>query len=181
MKIFEPLFIKVIEELLECKVDFLLIGGYAVNYYGYGRYTGDIDFWLRPTEENKINFLKAFRHLKKNDEEIEAIRNLDFTKAQVISIGAPPLRIDFLTRVNLINFNEAWDSRKLLVIKNISLPIVNYEHLILTKFNTGRPKDKLDLDELQRINHTTAIKEPTRLKKIIIYIKQLMTLVKRQK
>jgi len=48
MKILEPVFIQVIESLLKCQVEFLLIGGYAVNYYGYGRYTGDIDFWLRP-------------------------------------------------------------------------------------------------------------------------------------
>ena len=57
MKILEPLFVNVIEKLMDCKVEFLLIGGYAVNYYGYGRYTGDIDFWLRPGEVNKIKFL----------------------------------------------------------------------------------------------------------------------------
>ena len=152
MKILEPLFIQVIEKLLECRVEFILIGGYAVNYYGYGRYTGDMDFWLRPDEENKINFLRALTMLKRNEDDVDEIRKLDFTLAQVISMGEPPLRIDFLTQVNLVNFNDAWKKKNMLEVKNFLLPVVDYDHLILTKINTGRPKDKLDLDELQKIN-----------------------------
>lgn len=159
MKILEPLFIDVIGKLLECNVEFMLIGGYAVNYYGYGRYTGDIDFWIRPDETNKINFLNALIKLKRLEDEIKEITKLDFTKAQAISMGVPPLRIDFLTHVNLVNFDEAWQKRNLLPIKNFSLPIVNYEHLIMTKFNTGRTKDKLDLEELQKINKKSGNKK----------------------
>ncbi len=82
MKILEPLFINVINKLLEANVEFLLIGGYAVNYYGYGRYTGDIDFWLNPTNENKNNFLNALTALDRNADDIEQIREFDFTIAQ---------------------------------------------------------------------------------------------------
>src|SRR5579859_6848580 len=121
MKILEPLFINVIEKLQENNVEFLLIGGYAVNYHGYGRYTGDIDFWLKPTDANKINFTNALSMLKRNSEEIEEIKKLDFSQAQVISMGEQPLRIDFLTRVNLVNFDEAWQSRKSITVKNLSL------------------------------------------------------------
>ncbi len=152
MKIFEPLFIDVIEKLLQNNVEFLLIGGYAVNYYGYGRYTGDIDFWLRPDNANKQNFLKALHELKRNPIEIEEIGKLDFALAQVLSIGELPLRIDFLTKVNLVSFNEAWQKRRAFPLKNLELQVVDYHHLILMKLNTGRPKDKLDIDELQRIN-----------------------------
>lgn len=156
MKILEPLFIEVIEKLLENSLEFLLIGGYAVNYYGYGRYTGDMDFWMRPTEENKTNFLHALAALNRDKEDIEEIRKLDFTQSQVISMGEPPLRIDFLTKVNLVNFEEAWQKKKFLTVKNLHLPVVDYQHLILTKINTGRNKDKLDLDELQKINKDKA-------------------------
>ena len=152
MKIFEPLFINVIEKLLQCDVEFILIGGYAVNYYGYGRYTGDIDFWLKPDNANKEKFLKTLAALNRSSEEIEEIEKLDFTLPQVVSIGELPLRVDFLTKVNLVNFDEAWQKRKAFPLKNFVLPVVDYHHLILTKFNTGRPKDKLDIDELQRIN-----------------------------
>ena len=77
MKILEPLFQHVIEKLLENSVEFLLIGGYAVNYHGYGRYTGDMDFWLKPTEENKKHFLKSLAALNRDAGDIEEISKLD--------------------------------------------------------------------------------------------------------
>lgn len=152
MKILEPLFIKVISQLIKSNVDFLLIGGYAVNYYGYGRYTGDIDFWIRPTNDNKQNFISALIALERNPDDVKDIMELDFTQAQVVAMGEQPLRIDFLTRVNLVSFDDAWNKRKYFPVQNAQVPIVDYEHLILTKISTGRPKDMLDLDELQKIN-----------------------------
>jgi predicted nucleotidyltransferase len=152
MDIKDPLFAEVIDCLLSHKVDFLLIGGYAVNYYGFGRYTGDIDFWLRPTNENKAKFVEVLKVLSNNIPLIDYANNLDFTKEQVVQIGKVPHRIDFLTKVNLVEFNEAWEKRRLIPLKGKMLPIVDYEHLILMKINTGRPKDKLDIEELQRRN-----------------------------
>ena len=152
MKILEPIFIEVIEKLIINNVDFILIGGYAVNYYGYGRYTGDIDFWLRPDQKNKEKFLKVFKELNNNSSDLEIIELLNFEEAQVISLGEPPLRIDFLTKVNLVNFDEAWEKKVFFSLKKLSVPVVDFNHLIAMKFNTGRPKDKLDLDQLQKIN-----------------------------
>lgn len=64
MKILDPLFIQVIQQLIKSGVDFILIGGYAVNFYGYGRYTGDMDFGLDPTNSNKLKFIDALTALK---------------------------------------------------------------------------------------------------------------------
>ena len=66
MDIKDPLFSLVINRLLRHQVSFLLIGGYAVNFYGYGRYTGDIDFWLEPSNENKAKFITALKSLSNN-------------------------------------------------------------------------------------------------------------------
>lgn len=159
MKIFQPLFINAIKKLIKNDVEFLLIGGYAVNYYGYGRYTGDIDFWIRPTSENKILFLKALEDLERNKEDINEIGKLDFSKAQVFTIGEEPLRIDFLTKVNMVNFDEAWQKRKYMPLEDLQLPVVGYDHLILTKISTGRTKDLLDLEELQKINQNKSKSE----------------------
>jgi predicted nucleotidyltransferase len=152
MKILEPLFKTVIIQLIESKVEFLLIGGYAVNYYGYGRYTGDIDFWIKPDNKNKLLLTNAFIKLGRNTDDIEKISQLDFTKPQIFFMGEEPLRIDFLTKVNIVNFDEAWQKRKEWPLDAYKVPIVNYEHLILTKIATGRTKDKLDIEELQKIN-----------------------------
>ena len=152
MKILEPVFIEVIEKLILHSVDFIIIGGYAVNYYGYGRYTGDIDFWLRPTNENKGKFLKVFREICSSRKGIEEVELFNFEEPRVISLGEPPLRVDFLTKVNLVDFEEAWQKKVYFSLKNMRVPVVDYNHLITMKFNTGRPKDKLDLDQLQKIN-----------------------------
>lgn len=152
MKIFEPLFLNVINKLISCDVKFLLIGGYAVNYYGYARYTGDIDFWIEPSDENKNRFINCLTALNKNQEDIEKLKKLDFKNAQVITLGEHPIRVDFLTRVNLLKFDEAWEKKKMFELSNQSIPVVDYEHLILTKISTGRTKDKLDVEELQKIN-----------------------------
>ena len=153
MKILEPLFIDVIEKMLRCEVEFMLIGGYAVNYYGYGRYTGDMDFWLKPTNDNKLKFLETLKLLGRNAEDIDELKKYDFTQAQVIAIGELPLRIDFLTKVNLVNFDEAWEKKNFLPINNFQLPVIEYNQLIQTKINTGRSKDKLDIEALQKIHH----------------------------
>lgn len=152
MKIIEPSFKKVIIQLLDSNVLFLLIGGYAVNYHGYGRYTGDIDFWIKPDNQNKLLLLDAFTKLNRNSDDIKEISKLDFTKPQTFFMGEVPLRIDFLTVVNQVNFDEAWKKRKEWPVENFLVPVVDYDHLILTKISTGRTKDKLDLEELQKIN-----------------------------
>ena len=152
MKILEPIFLDVIEKLLLHEVDFILIGGYAVNFYGYGRYTGDIDFWLRPTAINKNKFIKAFSQLNTDESYLNIIKEMNFAEPQAILIGEPPFRVDFLTKVNLVNFDEAWEKRVFLPLKNMQIPVVDYDHLITMKFNTGRPKDQNDLEQLQRIN-----------------------------
>jgi len=152
MKILEPVFISVIEKLIHNEVEFLMIGGYAVNYHGYGRYTGDIDFWINPNDQNKERFLTVFGELCKNKNAVETVKHYDFNQAQVFSLGEPPIQIDFLTQVNLVDFEDAWKEKVFFQVKDIKVPVVNYYHLITMKFNTGRTKDKLDLEQLQRIN-----------------------------
>lgn len=151
MKFLHPSFIEVLKEFNDHHVDFLLIGGYAVNYHGFGRPTGDLDLWLRPDNDNKEKCLDAFKALNFTRESIENINKLDFTKAQVFYIGEVPLRIDFLTKVNMVNFEDAWSEKKMLSIDETDIPVIDYENLVLTKISTGRTKDKLDLEELQKV------------------------------
>lgn len=151
MKFLHPTFIEVLKALINYHVEFLLIGGYAVNYHGFGRPTGDMDLWLRPDNDNKQKCLAAFKALNYTKESIENISKLNFKKAQVFFVGEVPLRIDFLTKVNMVNFEDAWREKKILSLDEIDIPVIDYEHLILTKITTGRTQDKLDLEELQKI------------------------------
>ncbi len=151
MKFLHPEFIEIIKALNDSDAEYLIIGGYAVNYHGFGRPTGDLDIWLKPDNENKAKCVTAFRKLKYQEHSLEKLSTLDFEKPQVFYVGEPPLRIEFLTQVNLAKFDEAWETKETLSLENVTIPVINYKHLILTKINTGRTQDKLDLEELQKI------------------------------
>lgn len=152
MKFLNQRFIEILEALLRNEVDFLLIGGYAVNYHGYGRPTGDLDIWLRPDNVTKNKLLKVFTDLKFKNEDIESIGKFNFEEAVFFFHGKAPLRIDFLTRVNQVLFDDAWKKRNILHLHDLHIPVVDYYDLIKTKISTGRTKDKLDIEELQKIN-----------------------------
>jgi len=143
---------QILRSLLDCKVDFILIGGYAVNYHGYNRPTGDMDILLRPNNANKEKLLLMFMQEGFVEESLKNVRDLDFTKAAVFHIGKPPKRIDFLTHISRVDFDEAWKEKQLLPMGEYSVPVLHLHHLILAKMGTGRERDKGDIDELQKIN-----------------------------
>jgi predicted nucleotidyltransferase len=151
MNIFLEEHLEILEFLIKHKVRFLLIGGYAVIIHGYRRTTGDMDLWLEPTNENKLLFINALRDLNFEDEALEHIQSLDFREPQVLMFGEQPQRIDFLTKINQVTFDEAFDNQLSTEFEGLQLPVINLRELILSKINTGRPKDAADIDELQRI------------------------------
>ena len=142
---------KMLRILVEFNVDFILIGGFAVNYYGYNRPTGDMDVWLKPTKENQQKLIAAIKEYGFNKESIDYVESLDFSKPEVFTCGEPPVRIDFLTKVSGVNFDEA-DAKKIMSpMGNIQVPLLHLHHLVLTKISNNRTKDKLDIEELQKI------------------------------
>lgn len=144
--------IEFFEVLLKNKVQFLLIGGYAVIAHGYNRTTGDIDIWLNPSAENKVKFIAALSELEFDEESLNYLNTIDFTKAQAFSYGENPCRIDFLTKINQVEFDEAYAEQLKFELRNLTVPIIQLKHLILSKINTGRIKDAADIEELQRIS-----------------------------
>lgn len=138
--------------LLNNNVSFILIGGYAVIYYGYGRITGDMDIWLQPDNENRNKLLNALKDFGVEESDLEKLEKTDFTVPQVFYIGAKPRRIDFLTKVSGISFSEAISQVNYFGLQDKQVPVIHYHHLILTKITTGRAKDKADIEELERIN-----------------------------
>lgn len=151
MNIFDNYTKDVIIALNKAEVKYLVVGGYAVNFHGYHRGTGDIDLWIEPTNENKINIINALKILNIDDEMTNQILSFDFTKPIVFSDGEVPFKIDFMTYVSHVEFKEAWKQKINTQIDGISVSFINLNHLIISKFNTGRLKDKADIEELQKI------------------------------
>jgi hypothetical protein len=138
--------------LLKHKVEFILIGGYAVIFYGYERGTADMDIWLKPNNGNRDKFISTLLEHGIQEESLLEVSKMDFTETKVLHIGQKPNKIDFLTRVQGINYEEADKEKIMLPMKDVLIPVINYHHLITMKMLTGRLQDKADIDVLQKIN-----------------------------
>lgn len=141
----------VLRSLNASGVDYLVVGGYAVNFHGYRRTTGDIDLWLKPSNDNKIKVLSAFRELEVDEDILAQLDKYDFTKPIVLTDGEEPFKIDYLTKLSGVTFDEAWRNAIASDIDGLPLKFLHLNDLILAKMSAGRPKDKLDIDELQKI------------------------------
>ena len=137
--------------LAQHKVDFILIGGYSVIYYGYNRGTGDLDLWLRPDNKNKIKLLKALQEFGIQSLDLDKLGKINFTGTNMFFIGGAPEKIDFLTNVQNVIWDEAIHNVRYLPFENIQVPVVGYHDLILMKISSDRLKDKADIEELQKI------------------------------
>ncbi len=144
---------QVLKLLQEHEVRYMLVGGYAVIYYGYHRTTGDMDLWIASDGENISKFQKVLLAYGIEKEDVAIIGSLDYNEPQVFSVGEEPTKVDFLTRVNLVKFDQAYANCKHYQFEdNIQIYIIQYRDLILTKINTGRIKDAADIEELQKKN-----------------------------
>lgn len=143
---------KLVEELLDNHVEFILVGGLAVIFYGYSRTTGDLDVWLKPTADNQKKLIEVLRKEKIFDEDITYLNSLDFTKHLVFHIGEEPSKIDFLTYISGVKYEEADSLKNYFVSGKYNIPIIHLNHLIISKLTSGRLKDKADVEELQKIN-----------------------------
>ena len=138
--------------LVRHQVRFMLIGGYAVIYHGYARTTGDMDIWLDLGTDNKANLEKALIDFGIDEESRAVFSNIDFTKPQnVFYFGQEPRRIDFVTMVSNVKFEDAYKEAVYFQLENSQIPVIHYNQLILSKRTSGRAKDKADIEELQKI------------------------------
>ncbi len=131
-------------------VDYLLIGGYTVILYGYPRTTGDLDLWIKNTEDNRLKLIKACHEFglpiadltseKFNDPEVE-----------VFTYGRKPVCIELLIRIKGIAFEEAENNFVIMKPDGYPVRVVSFPDLVKMKKKANRPKD---LDDLDNISNT---------------------------
>lgn len=143
----------ILKTLLTHRVDFILVGGYAVNYYGYNRVTGDMDIWLKPDNDNKEMLLAALTSLDFDEEGIATIRSWDFARPQKFHIGheKQPDKTEFMTHISGVTYEEAKKEHIIARIDEMELPMIHYNNLIRNKKSTGRTKDLADVEYLEKI------------------------------
>jgi predicted nucleotidyltransferase len=135
--------------LLAERVQFLLVGGYAVGVHGYQRTTNDFDLWVWPNPENAARVIRA---LEKFGAPAFDISEEDFQKeGTVFQIGVAPVRIDVLTSIAEVRFEEAYRNAKIAAVDGIEFPVISLQDLIRNKKAAGRGKDLVDVEHLEVI------------------------------
>ena len=139
---------EMLQILLDQKVEFIVVGAYALAAHGYPRATGDIDIWIKPEEKNSK---KVYKALARFGAPLNEISEDEFSQPGLIfQIGVVPRRIDIITRIDAVEFEEA-DSDKIFVdIDDLKIPILSIDKLIKNKMATGREKDLLDAKLLKK-------------------------------
>lgn len=128
------------------QVEYLLVGGYAVGYHGFPRATGDMDIWVHANPEGAVKIVAA---LVAFGFSASSLTHEPFTKPrQVVRIGTPPLRIELLTTVSGVDFQECYRRRQLAVFDGVEVPIISLDDLKANKRAAGRLKDLNDLENL---------------------------------
>lgn len=130
--------------------EFIIVGAYAVGVHVTPRATGDLDVWVRASEENAV---RVHRALLRFGAPLSAfnVTPADFAKlGSVYQMGVAPGRIDIITQLSGITFDEAWPGRVVLEVNGVPVPFLGREALIKNKRAAARPKDLLDVEILER-------------------------------
>ena len=132
------------------KIEYLVVGGYAVSYYGYPRPTGDLDVWVEPSPENAARVMLALADFGASLDQVTA---QDFSRPGIVfQMGLPPGRIDVLTELTGVTFAEAWPSRLRAPFGPVGVDFLGRETFIKNKRATGRVKDLGDIESLDVSN-----------------------------
>jgi hypothetical protein len=140
----------ILSAFCEEKVEFMLVGAYAVAAHGLPRATGDIDLWIQPSPENAERVWAALTRFGAplNDLSERAF----ITLGTVVQLGVSPRRIDILTEITGVDYEAARRAKLLIDIEGIKVPVIGLSHLIQNKTAVGRPQDKADAARLQELN-----------------------------
>jgi hypothetical protein len=143
---------KDLREFIEClnsnRVEYLIVGALAVSWHGYPRYSADVDFLVRPSRGNAELLLTAIGQFGFGSLDI-SMDDLT-TPGKVIQLGYEPNRIDLMTSVTGVSFDEAWQTRSFGDLDGIPVNFIGRTALLRNKESTGRAKDRIDAEELRK-------------------------------
>ena len=134
---------------VENHVRFLIVGAHALAAHGVPRVTGDLDVWVEATESNAALVWRALGEFGAPLQALKISRS-DFTRVdQVVQLGLPPYRIDVLTSISGVSFDEAWRGRLTGLLFEVSVAFLGRAELIRNKRASGRAKDLEDVRALE--------------------------------
>jgi hypothetical protein len=143
---------KDLREFVEClranEVEFLIVGALAVSWHGFPRFSGDIDIFVNPNRDNAERVIAALKQF--GFASIGMTMDDLIAEDRIIQLGVEPNRIDLLTSISAVTFEEAWQSRVEGTLDGVPVHFIGRDALIKNKRASGRSKDLIDIDELTR-------------------------------
>jgi hypothetical protein len=140
-----PDFNEFVAVLNKNKVEYVIVGSFALAFHGYPRATGDIDFWIRPTP---VNIKALFRALGEFGFQKLDISKEDLISGKIIQLGYPPVRIDLITVLDGLKEDDIWKTRAKGKFGNHAVFYLEREAFVKNKRALGRYKDLADLELL---------------------------------
>lgn len=139
-------FVEMLSALGAAGAEYLVVGAHALAAHGVPRATGDLDIWVRATPGNAVRVLAALREF---GAPLFDLTLDDLSRPEtVFQIGVVPVRIDLLTSISGVGFEEAWAGRIEVPLEGLTVGVLGREELLRNKRATGRPKDLLDAEAL---------------------------------
>lgn len=139
-------FVDLLQAFADHDVRFMLVGAYALGVHGRPRATGDLDVWVDPTPSNAARVMRA---LAAFGAPLSEVSEEDFSRPGIVfQMGLPPVRIDVLTELTGLTFDDAWAGRIRVPFGAVEVDVIGRAAFIANKRATGRPKDLGDIDSL---------------------------------
>lgn len=144
-------FAEMLAALSAAGAEFLIVGAHALAAHGKPRATGDLDIWVRPSTENASRVFKALREF---GAPLDELSESDLSAPDLVfQMGLPPVRIDILTTISGVTFDDAWHGRLNMRIEGQNVPVLGLKELISNKRAAGRAKDLADLEALEALDN----------------------------
>ncbi len=132
--------------LSENQIEYLLIGGYAVSYYGYTRATADMDIWVKADLANAERIVCALKQFGFGVEQLSP--ELFLEKDRIVRMGVPPFRIELMSNIAGVEFSNCYKNAAVVLIDGVEVMIISLDDLKVNKRACGRHKDLDDLEHL---------------------------------
>ena len=129
------------------KIEYLVIGGYAVGYHGYPRATGDLDIWIAIDRDNASKIADALKEFGFNLSEDDKI--ILQTEKKIMRMGVPPMRLEILTSIDGVSFAKCFKNRVIADIDNVQVNFISKNDLLRNKLASARPQDIVDANKLK--------------------------------
>lgn len=141
-----PDFKEFLQLLRSAKIEYLLVGGYAVGHYGFPRATGDLDIWIAT---HRANARRVVRTLRNFGFDVPELKEELFTEPNhVVRMGVPPVRLEILTSIDGVDFTDCYTRRQTADIDGVDVDLISLADLKANKRASGRHQDLNDLEKL---------------------------------